>query len=242
MVFNIKLLILLTFLSINNSFATIKIGVLDSGLDIEDPRLKPYLCKEGHKDFTGEGLIDYHGHGTHVVGLITQFAGHGDYCLIIAKYYSPKINSAWPYLNALEYLIKLNVDIINISGGGSIFFPSEERLIQNAKNTVFIVAAGNDSVDLDITTKYQYYPACIKSPNILVVGNLKRKGIRHEDSNYGKIVKYWEIGTHVLSTVPNNDPYAIEKYNKYGFMTGTSMSCAIYTGKIVKELVNEIDN
>jgi len=80
----------------------LKIAVIDTGISL-DRIQDASLCKTGHKDFTGYGLNDNHGHGTHIYGLIDQYAKNiklktnsdvallsktsVSYCQIIIKFY-----------------------------------------------------------------------------------------------------------------------------------------------------------
>ena len=221
-----KLIILLLFLTIPCQAKMLKIAVLDTGLDLNDPRFKNVLCKTGHKDFTGEGIDDKVGHGTHIVGLIKQYAENSKYCILIFKYFKESLLNNSKYIIAsYKEAIKNNVKIINMSGGGNNYLEQEENIIKQNPKIIFNVAAGNDGKDID---EVPYYPATFKYKNVIAIGNLNKDGkTRNESSNYGSDVKTWEIGTNVLSTLPNG---------KEGKLTGTSMSAAIHAGKLIKEL------
>ncbi|MHA1675943.1 MAG: S8 family peptidase [Candidatus Njordarchaeales archaeon] len=77
-----------------------------------------------------------------------------------------------------------------------------------------------------VTTENQkgYYPATY-DPRIIAVSNIARDGTLNKVSNHGDAVVHKEIGTKVLSILPNN---------LYGHMHGTSQAAAIKTGKIIK--------
>lgn len=224
-------LILLSFLIYPNKATTrhlpIRVAILDTGLDLKDPRFKNILCPTGHKDFTGLGFYDHHGHGTHVAGLIKKYAHDSNYCIIILKYTDVNVDSEIAFSSALQALTELNkikADIVNFSGGGTISSATEFSIIKNSKQK-FIVAAGNDGRSLD-TGKYHYYPASYNLPNITIVGSLNSDKEKSDSSNYGdKVV--WEIGEDVLSTLPNGEE---------GYKSGTSMACAIRTGKTIYEM------
>lgn len=220
----IRLLITL-FLSITTANAEIKIAIFDTGLDLNDVRFTGVLCKSGHRDFTGEGIEDQIGHGTHVVGLIKQYAGNSKYCLLIYKYYSEKRlqqnfrNLFLSYMAAVDE----QVDFVNFSGGGPSAIMEEAFMIGNNPNITFVVAAGNEGSDLVVKP---YYPAMYGFKNVVAVGNLNKEGKRHPSSNYGKVGMSWEIGTDIISTCLNNTNCKL---------TGTSMSTAIKTGKLIKQ-------
>jgi hypothetical protein len=93
---------------------------------------------------------------------------------------------------------------------------NERKLICEHTDITFVVSAGNDGVDLDINPRY---PASYDCSNIVVVAN---RGAR--SSNYGSVVSAWEDGVMVWSMLPHGEE---------GYMTGTSMSTAIRTGRII---------
>jgi subtilisin family serine protease len=218
----------------------IKVAVIDTGLD-ESLLNKDYLCKTGHKDFTGTSLVDRSGHGTHISGLIDQnvkdmFIENGEtvpnilakkvnYCQIILKFYDPLSHeNIGPTIQSLRYAIELKVDYINYSAGGNSFSMEEKKLIKKALDLGIkvIVAAGNDGLDLSV---YSYYPANHDS-RLVVVGNMKNAREHNISSNYGPNVKVWEIGTNRVSFGLNGG---------MSRMTGTSQATAIHTGKMIRK-------
>lgn len=208
----------------------LKVAIVDTGLDLKDPRFKDHLCKSGHQDFTGEGIEDSVGHGTHVSGIIQHYADNGNYCLLIYKYYSyaasGKLNQEREVM-AFKEAIKQKVAIVNFSGGGENLYNPEKEVIKHGPHTLFVVAAGNEHHDLDEVC--DYYPACLNLKNILVVGSTDSEGIRSNYSNYGSIVSDWEIGENVMSTLPDD---------REGHMSGTSQATAIQTGKLIRVMLN----
>jgi hypothetical protein len=221
------LLILLTSLA---QAATLKVGVVDSGLNLEDSRFKSHLCRTGHRDFTGEGISDTQGHGTAMVGLITRFATDGDYCLVIYKYYSDKVPG---YMNvdheveALRQAAKDGIKIVNLSGGGPVFNEKEYLVIRDNPEITFVVAAGNEGQNLDVPGN-EYYPAMYYQKNEVVVENIDESGHRTESSNYGSKITVSEVGVNVYTTLIHG----------YGYITGTSASTAVHTGKLIRTILN----
>lgn len=231
-----KVLFLLLLMSslANSEQKQLKVAVVDTGLDLTDIRFKDVLCKEGHKDFTHTGLDDNHGHGTHIAGLIKQFAAKANYCLVILKYFdvADQDNALENELTAFQEAINLKVDVVNFSGGGPAYSEKEFKLILAHPEIKFIVSAGNNGKNLDLIEN-NYYPASHFLPNIIVVGNLWLNGSMEPSSNYGKKL-VWEIGYNVLSSLPKECFLGYCKYRE-GRLTGTSMSTAIHTGKYIHE-------
>jgi subtilisin family serine protease len=225
----------------------IVVAVIDTGID-QAMMSNNSLCDSGHKDFTSTGLNDRHGHGTHISGLIDQYAKgyifswgkdnwhidkiNVDYCQIIIKYYDPKAQNSDNMRNTIEafrWAIAQHVDIINYSGGGEVPSTTEKAVILEAlnKGIKIVAAAGNEKSDIDKKSSH-YYPAYYDK-RIYIVGNLVEDG-KHiaKSSNYGKSVNSWEIGTNVISKIPGH---------AVGTMTGTSQATAIKTGKLVHEML-----
>lgn len=212
--------------------------VIDSGFGFNDIRDSAHLCRFGHKDFTtqqeyynreNQGNVpkDNDGHGTHIVGLINKYAQGTkiNYCIIMLKFWDSDHNytdNGRATTSAIKYATSIGAKIINYSGGGKEYNHDEAEAVRAFLNTggIFITSAGNNGANLDIPGN-SYYPALV-DPRIIVVGNMNSSNIKAKSSNYGKDVRYWEVG---------------EKVESYGMtMSGTSMSTAIKTGKIIRDL------
>jgi subtilisin family serine protease len=207
------------------------VAVIDTGLGFNGAGSDIKLCQYGHKDFTGMETtdifhtqdmvpVDHMGHGTHVAGVINQYAGKSNFCIIIIKFYDPaKERQSWgDALHAIQYATKIHADVINFSAGGTEFVQEEQNAVKKFldQGGTFIAAAGNENHDL---AKQAYYPA-MSDPRVIVVGNLDTDGkTRAYTSNYGKRVTRWEIGTNV------------KMYDMT--LTGTSQATSVATGKIV---------
>lgn len=199
----------------------IKIAVIDTGITryVYD-RVK--ICPKESRDFTGEGINDSIGHGSHVVSLITENLKDVDYCLIILKFYSKKTKGLVEMRKALQYLDTINVDYINISAGGyyTDLLEKYNVLALLNKGIKIIAAAGNNRQDL--SKRCLYYPACYDS-RIIVVGNTVG-----DSSNFGSkgdVIDYWEEGYRCIQVTAENNIC----------LGGTSQATAIRTGKLIKE-------
>lgn len=117
--------------------------------------------------------------------------------------------------------------MVNLSGGGTAKSEAECRLVRSNPSVTFVVAAGNDGLDLSIPGN-DYYPAkCGPLSNLIVVGAADSIGVRARFSNYGIPGMVWEDGVERWGALPRG---------RYGTMSGSSQSTAIRTGRIVREL------
>ena len=131
-----KLFMFLLFIGLQTQItakATIRVAVIDTGFDFNSTwnsdffksrgLVRPKLCDTGHYDVITKStkVVDNHGHGTHIAGLIAKYNENTDYCLIIIKYFDSKStkNTALLSQKAFQKAIDLDVDVINYSGGVS---------------------------------------------------------------------------------------------------------------------------
>ena len=155
----------------------IKIAVIDSGCDINHDSIKDNII--GVRNFTDEDrknqniVIDRVGHGTHVIGTIAAKGQNntvvgvapdvGIYVLkAIDRTGSGKLS--W-VVNAINYAVKLKVDIISMSLGISQGNDKLERAIKEAinKDILVVCAAGNDGDGNSESFEYSY-PAAYPAP------------------------------------------------------------------------------
>jgi subtilisin family serine protease len=199
----------------------VKIAVIDTGIRAKT-QIERYLCADGHKDFTGTGLVDRDGHGTNIAGIIAKKMDPKKQCIVIIKSFDPlSKNSTETLVNALKWAQNQNVKFVNYSGGGAGKNLEEESTIGSMLNygVTVIVAAGNDSKNL--SADCYYYPACyaFKNKNFYVVGN--GQGIyRSPSSNWGGPITNIENGENVEG--------------EGIILTGTSQATAVMTGKLIK--------
>lgn len=206
---------------ISNAYAEepLKVAVIDTGLDLKDPRFTPVLCADGHENLSGENSIaDVEGHGTHIAGIIKKYAGDANYCLMIFKYFSASRNNL--IIDAIRLAVAHGANIINISSSGLGYSEAEYLTIKYAPTVTVVAAAGNDGKII------ASYPGSYDLPNVINVGALDVFGHRRGSSNYGPSVKAWELGEDIQSTLPDGS---------VGYMSGTSQATAVHTGKLIRE-------
>lgn len=160
-----KLLLALTLLTPNlKAESRFQIAVLDTGIKDEWKHHKAF-CKEGHKDFTGYGLQDAHGHGTNISGIIAKQIDLDKNCLVMVKYweYTSTVES---YMKALRYIVQKGYEMVVFAGGGYMAIPGEKQLIQKMK--LMVAASGNEG--LNLSANCVSFPSCFYLPNVIVVG------------------------------------------------------------------------
>lgn len=176
-----------------NSIATIRIAVIDTGFNSGNVK----LCKTGHKDFTGTGLMSRKSqHGQNIINIIGNILKDTDYCIINIKFLDEEYSTTGDLIPALAYARELNPDFLNISAGGEVKDQVEAILIKKMLNegVKILAAAGNKSRNLD--NDCFYHPACSDN-KIITVGSVDNNGQTSSFSNYGNYVKAWENGEKV---------------------------------------------
>lgn len=173
-------------------------------------------------------------HGTHCAGIIAA-SENGKGIVGITSNFNVKImalkalggpestGTTNNIVKAIQYAENMGASICNISAGTKVEDPLMKSVIEKS-NMIFVVSAGNgDSNNKGLDTdNVPLYPASFDLDNIISVANLQCDGNLHSSSNYGKkSVDIAAPGTSIYSTFTNN---------KYGYLSGTSMSAPMVTG------------
>lgn len=188
------------------------------------------------RDVNGQATGDIrpiHSHGTHVAGTIAAKQNNGKGIAGIASNVkimtlltvpSDSDETDVDVAEAFIYAAKNGARIINCSFGknlneGQKLIPETLQFIAEKYGVLVIVAAGNDSSDID---RRPTYPASFPNDNLLVVASTTSRGGMSSFSNYGQInVDVAAPGSSIVSTVPGND---------YESMSGTSMATPATVG------------
>jgi subtilisin family serine protease len=173
--------------------------------------------------------VDDEGHGSHVAGIVAGRGNNGTgisgLCwsskLMAVKFMdSDGRGSTSDAIDGIDYAIHEGARIINASFGSSKKSSALEDEVNYAKskNTLLVVAAGNNGQNIDSTPTY---PASFTQGNILTVAATTASGGLASFSNYGKKgVDLGAPGDGILSTYLNSG---------YKTLSGTSMAAPLVT-------------
>ncbi len=199
-------------------------------------------------DDDGNGLVDDHrgwdwvtgdndpddgnGHGSHVAGTIAAAADtHGIVGVAPdARVLALRVlgDDGWGWTSDIaqgfDYAGDLGVPIVNASLGGTGYSQSMLDAIVAHPNTLYVVAAGNDSVNSDGSPRY---PCVLPATNVLCVGATDQRDARASFSNWGPTtVDLFAPGVRTLSANKAGaaDPWV--------FKSGTSMATPHVAGAL----------
>ncbi len=215
-------------LSNNNS----RIGwVVDTGIDLYHPDLNVDVNLS--KTFVRTGIDsttpnDFHGHGTHVAGIIA--AKDNDFGVVgVAagnKVAAVKVlsSSGWGWdsdiIAGLDYIGKRGKpgDVVNMSLGGEVSPALDQAVVAlGAKNFLVVLAAGNSRIDAN-----NFSPARANGRNVFTVSAHDINNNFASFSNFGNPpIDYCAPGINIYSTYKNGS---------YATMSGTSMAAPHVAG------------
>jgi subtilisin family serine protease len=157
--------------------------------------------------------LDNHGHGTAVTSILAARGNDGvgiagttwKASVIPVRALDNDAGAICDELaSALAYAVKVGARIVNFSGGGVLECKPEEDAIAAAPNVLFVVAAGNQGVDVD---KSPVYPCVDPAPNLICVGGTDSTDRIWEHSNFGsQSVDLAAPAVNLLATWPKWDP------------------------------------
>jgi subtilisin family serine protease len=204
------------------------VGIADTGVDASTPDLSGQLL--GGYDFVqGDATpADGEGHGTHVSGIVAAIKDNNVGIAGVApaaKLLEARVldsngegSNAW-VANGFDYLGDQGARVVNASLGGGYPSAAIEAAISSHPNTLYVVAAGNDGDDNDVTGTY---PCSFTDSNILCVGATDQNDNEAYFSNYGATsVDLFAPGVGIMSTVCGG---------AYQSWSGTSMATPEVTG------------
>lgn len=202
---------------ITTGLPTVRVGVLDTGIDSGHPDLSANMVPGAiHGDFTKtpapltSAPVDNYGHGTHVAGIIGATGNNNigiagtawNVKMVSLKVATDTGTIKASYLtHAILYAELVNIPILNFSG-----WTQEDRDLKDAISAysgLFVTSAGNYNRNIDTTPQF---PASFGLPNMLVVGaSVAKTDIRCSYSNWGpNMVDLFAPGDATLSTFSRN--------------------------------------
>lgn len=192
------------------------IALIDTGISPDFPN--DYLCSEGHKDLTGQGIQDYRMHGSLVAYILAHYIDPKKSCIVVVKYWVAHSDmNTENYLRGLRYVSEQKFNYLNLSLSGNGILPYEKEYLQKILNNGTIVsnAAGNESTDL--SKDCSAWPACYKMLQFVVASC--KNGVLEPYSNFNGPVNACEYGTQEYAGIR---------------MQGTSFSSPVHLGKYIK--------
>ena len=206
------------------------IAILDTGCDINHIDLQDRIVETKNFTSKSESVMDKQGHGTHVAGII---AGNGTkikgiapkaslhiYKVLDDKGYGENVN----IIKAIEHATEMNVDVINMSLGGTTLNTAMRTAIQKAidKGIAVVCASGNEAKGDDGTKDEISYPAYFRE--CISVGSVTKQQKASKFSNSNFNVDLVAYGSDICSCYPNN---------KYATCSGTSQATPMVSGFLV---------
>jgi subtilisin family serine protease len=174
---------------------------------------------------------DGDGHGTHVTGTIAAANGNGlgitgvapDARVLPLRVLDDNGFGRWSAVaEAFDAAGAMGVRVVNASLGGDGPVPVLTDVMNKHPDTLYIVAAGNDTLNLD-AAGIEDYPCESPAVNVVCVGATDGSDKSAKFSNFGATaVDLFAPGVNILSTLPGD---------RYGYYSGTSMATPHIAGE-----------
>ncbi len=202
----------------------VKVAVLDTGIDKDHPDLKDAIIDS--KDFTGDGIEDANGHGTHCAGIIGSRINNVGFVgvapesdLLIAKVLGNDGMGAFSWIaDGVDWAVKKGAHIISMSLGGPVSSNDLFKSIHSAlvKGVFVICAAGNEG---SLFQNSIGYPG--RYGGVITVASHDNNGNRSGFSSRGGEIDVMAPGSDIWSTY---------KDGGYAKLSGTSMATPFVAG------------
>jgi hypothetical protein len=184
------------------------VAVVDTGVNAAHPDLVGQIATTppGWDWVDNDGdPADANGHGSHVAGIVAArqgrrgISGVAPDARILPLRVLDANGEGWSddIASAYAYAGDHHVGIVNASLGGPAISSAETDAFNQHPETLFVVAAGNDGADNDVTPTY---PCASGAPNVICVGATDNRDQPAPFSNYGHSrVDLFAPGVQVLS-------------------------------------------
>ena len=240
---------------ISKGSSSVKIGILDTGIPIQNGSLSHLDLQESGKFLLGYDYVkedslpdDNVGHGTHVMGIVSATSNNNvgvtgvnwNSDVYTVKVMGPAGGTAYDFYLGVMEAVDNGADIINYSGAGP---ESSYKVLAihyaNTHDCLIVTSVGNEWGGSIL------YPAAY-SPffdNLIAVSATTSEDEIAPYSSAGSRVVVSAPGDDIASTLPN---YGVKYSQQYGYnycyMSGTSMAAPIVTGiaSIIKSINNSL--
>lgn len=208
----------------------IVVAVIDTGVDLDHPDLQNNILPG--MDFVNGDLEPYddNGHGTYICGIIGADSGNHEGisgiapgCRILPIKGLNAIGegyTSWA-IEGIRWAAEKGVDVINLSVGatGPSFFLEEALSYASSKDIVIASSAGNHNTAVAFPAAY---------PTVMAVAATDYYDHRAHYSNHGPEIDVAAPGSRILVCFPT---WMVgEGAPPYGFISGSSLSCAFVSG------------
>lgn len=202
----------------------VTVAVLDTGVDTDHPDLESAIIDT--KDFTGDGIEDINGHGTHCAGVIgarlndVGFVGVApESKLLIGKVLDNSGSGMLSWIaDGIDWAVAQGANIISMSLGGSATSNGLYGAVQSAlaKSVCVICAAGNEG---SLFQNSIGYPG--RYGGVITVAAHDYNGNRSGFSSRGGEIDVMAPGSNIWSTYRDGG---------YAELSGTSMATPFVVG------------
>jgi subtilisin family serine protease len=202
----------------------VKVAVLDTGIDINHRDLENAIIDT--EDFTGDGVEDFNGHGTHCAGIIgarlndVGFVGVAPKSQLLAGKVlgNDGRGDLSRIAEGIDWAVQKGAHIISMSLGGTVSSNILFKAIHMAlTNGVFVIcAAGNEG---SLFQNSIGYPG--RYGSVITVASHDRNGNRSGFSSSGGEIDIMAPGSNIWSTYKNGG---------YAELSGTSMATPFIAG------------
>lgn len=202
----------------------VRVAVLDTGIDTTHPDLSAAI--DASHDFTGSGVADLNGHGSHCAGIIgarlngVGFVGVAPKCqLLIGKVLDNNGSGTYAWITeGIYWAVENKADIISMSLGGPQSDPELYKAVQYAlyHGVHVICAAGNEG---SLSANNIGYPG--RYGGVITVASHDHNGNPSGFSSRGGEVDLMAPGSEIWSTY---------KQGGYAELSGTSMAAPFVAG------------
>lgn len=207
------------------------VAVIDTGIEGSHEDLKNRIAPGGYNFFhDDDDVTDIHGHGTGVAGVVAAEMSNGvggvgvsgnfnTSVLPLKVFHTGDISYVSTLIQAIDYAVAQEVDVINLSLGGPQVSTLENEAIQGAieAGIVVVAAAGNEALKGNPIN----YPAAYD--NVFSIGAVNRQNARASFSTYNEFVDFVAPGESITTT---------GLQGKYVSANGTSYAAPIVSGAV----------